>query len=208
MIDRLLRNATVYDLVQQATGARISEARIRDLLRPEEVNGVILDVGGGTGIMARLFAGADYCCMDLDIDRVRVARSRGSAALVGDAARIPVIGGSIDLVIQRAVSHHLTDSQFEALATESCRVLKPDGRLMFLDATWEPRRIRSRLLWAIDQGSHPRTEDHMRAVLARSFHIETSTTYAVFHRYFLAVGRPRADRSQVGEVDHSERVRG
>ena len=194
MIARALENPTVYDLIQLLTGARISEAKIRDLLGPVRRDMRILDVGGGTGIMAHIFdAGSDFTCMDLALDRVRIAGARGCAALVGDATRMPLVAGSIDLVIQRAVSHHLTDAEFAAMTSESSRVLKPDGRLLFLDALWDRSWIPGRILWSVDRGSHFRTEDQIRRVLETRFDFERSTTYAVYHRYFMAVARIRSN---------------
>ena len=192
MIERALENPTLYDLVQFLTGARISEAKIRDFLGPIPKDIRILDIGGGTGIVAPIFdAGKDFTCMDLALDRVRIAGARGSAGLVGDATRIPVKTASIDLAIQRAVSHHLTDEEFAAMTSETSRVLKPDGRLLFLDAIWAPRWIPGRILWSIDRGSHFRTESQMRKQLETGFTLERTMGYAIYHRYLLAIGRPR-----------------
>ena len=192
MIAKALENPTVYDLVQLLTGARISEAKIRELLGPVPKDVRVLDVGGGTGIMAQIFdAGRDFTCMDLAFDRVRIAGGRGSAPLVGDATRMPLMTASIDLVIQRAVSHHLTDDEFAAMTRESSRVLKPDGRLLFLDALWDRTWIPGRVLWSIDRGSHFRTQSQIRHTLETRFELERTMSYSIYHRYFLALGRNR-----------------
>jgi SAM-dependent methyltransferase len=197
MIARLLANATLYELVQVATGSRISEAKIRDILdmhSPGEPGTRILDAGGGTGIMASIFeAGLDYCCMDIDIARLRVARGRGASVVQGDVTAMPVRSASIDLVVLRAISHHLGDDGFARMIAESRRVIKPDGRLLFLDAIWAPSWLTGRLLWRVDQGSHARTEEGMRAVLETHFRLERRVAYSVLHRYFLALARPRSD---------------
>lgn len=195
MIARLLANATLYEFVQTATGSRISEARMRDLLGGSIEPGTrILDAGGGTGIIARVFdAGRNYCCMDLDLARLRVAQGRGASAIQGDVTRIPVSTASVDLVILRAISHHLSDDGFARMVAESRRVIKPGGRLLFLDAIWAPSWLPGRLLWRIDQGSKPRTEERMRAVLENHFELERRVEYSVYHRYFLALARPKSE---------------
>lgn len=194
MISRLLANATLYEFVQTVTGSQISEAKIREILGrggPIGPGARILDAGGGTGIMARVFdAGRNFCCMDLDLARLRVARGRGASVVQGDVTRMPVRTGSIDLVILRAISHHLTDDGFARMVTESRRVIKPGGRLLFLDAVWAPAWLPGRLLWGLDQGSHPRTEAHMRAALENHFELERREAYSIYHRYFLAMARP------------------
>lgn len=197
MIARLLANATLYELVQTATGSRISEAKMRELIGPIEPGTRILDAGGGTGIIARVFdSGRDYCCMDLDLARVRVASARGASAIQGDVTRMPIATASIDIVVLRAISHHLVDVGFAEMVAESRRVLKPDGRLLFLDAVWAPSWLPGRLMWRIDQGSHPRTEEHMRAVLETHFELVRGVTYSMHHRYLLALARPRTQVSR------------
>jgi ubiquinone/menaquinone biosynthesis C-methylase UbiE len=194
MIHRLLANSTLYELVQTLTGSRISEAKMRAALGALPSGTRILDAGGGTGILARIFdRGHLYICMDIELARVRFAEDRGAEALVGDAARMPVGTGAIDLVVLRAVSHHLADKDFALMIDESCRVLKPGGRLLFLDAIWAKSWLPGRLLWRIDQGSHPRTVDQMIKVLEAHFELESPVTYAVLHRYFLALARPKSN---------------
>ncbi len=196
MIERLLANAALYEFVQTATGSRISEARMRDILGPIEPGARILDAGGGTGIIARVFdRGRDYICMDLDLARVRVAQGRGASAIQGDVTRMPVRSASIDLVVLRAISHHLTDDGFAEMVAESRRIIKPGGRLLFLDAIWAPSWIPGRLLWGIDQGSQPRTEERMRAVLENHFELERRVAYSIYHRYFLVLARPKSEVS-------------
>jgi len=197
VISRLLANATLYEFVQTVTGSQISEAKIRDILGrggPIEPGARILDAGGGTGIMARIFdAGRNCCCMDLDLARLRVARGRGASVVQGDVTRMPVSSASIDLVVLRAISHHLGDDGFAKMVAESRRVIKPGGRLLFLDAVWAPAWLPGRLLWRLDQGSHPRTDDHMRAVLENHFELERREAYSIYHRYFLAMARPKSE---------------
>jgi ubiquinone/menaquinone biosynthesis C-methylase UbiE len=194
MIARLLANATLYEFVQEVTGSRISEARIREIVGPIEPGTRILDAGGGTGIIARAFGiGLDYSCMDLDLARLRVARRRGSSAVQGDVTLMPLRTDSIDLVVLRSMSHHLGDAGFAKMVAECWRVIKPSGRLLFLDAVWAPWWLPGRLLWGIDQGSHPRTAEHMRAVLETHFELERRVGYLVLHEYFLALAQPRTE---------------
>jgi SAM-dependent methyltransferase len=191
MIDYLLRKPAIYEWTQVATGSRISARRIRAILGPIPEGARILDAGGGTGIAAAIFArGRDYCCMDIDPDRVRLALDRGSSAFVGDCTRMPVASQAIDLVVLRAISHHLDNEGLELMMSESRRVLKPDGRLLFLDAIWAPAWIPGRVLWALDRGSHPRPVAALQAALNTHFQLERIDTYSLYHRYFLAVARP------------------
>jgi ubiquinone/menaquinone biosynthesis C-methylase UbiE len=187
----LLANSNLYDLIQMLTGSRIAEAKMRAFLGVVPPGTRILDAGGGTGILASLFdSDHRYMCMDIDLARVRAAKRRGAEALVGDVTRMPVREGAIDLVVLRAVSHHLSDQEFFKMIDESWRVLKPSGRLLFLDPVWAPNWLPGRLMWQIDQGSHPRTEVQMRAIIESRFELERGIRYFVHHRYFLALAQP------------------
>jgi ubiquinone/menaquinone biosynthesis C-methylase UbiE len=200
VIERLLANATLYEFVQTATGSRISEAKMRAMIGPVEPASHVLDAGGGTGIVARVFnCGRNYCCMDIDLARVRVAERRGASAVQGDVTAMPVADASIDIVVLRAISHHLDDDGFARMVAESRRVVKAAGRLLFLDAILAPSWLPGRLMWRIDQGSHPRTEEHMRKVLETHFDVERRETYSMHHRYLLALARPKAAKETVNE---------
>jgi SAM-dependent methyltransferase len=142
--------------------------------------------------------GLDYSCMDIDMARLRVAAARGASAVQGDVTLMPVTAGAIDIVVLRCISHHLTDAAFARMIAESRRVIKPGGRLLFLDAVWDPNWLPGRLLWRIDQGSHPRTEKDMRATLETHFELELHLNFSWYHRYLLALARPRAETLRSG----------
>ena len=200
---RVLANSALYQAVQVMTGSHISQAKMREILGGLEAGARVLDAGGGTGILAGML-GRDhaYVCMDIDQARLRVARKRGARVVAGDATRMPVATGAVDLVVLRAVSHHLTDQAMAMMIDESWRVLKAGGGLLFLDAIWAPSWLPGRLLWSIDQGSHPRTEVRMRAALENRFEFEREMTYAVYHRYFLALARPKGKELVSEETSH------
>ena len=173
---------------------------MREILEPIQPGLRILDAGGGTGNVAKIFdSGLSFYCMDIDFARLRVAKARGVSAVQGDATRMPVTDASIDLVVLRAVSHHLDDESFARMVAESRRVLKPTGSLLFQDPIWAPSRLPGRMLWRIDQGSHPRTEAQMRAVVENHFEIQRRVSFAVFHRYFLTLARPKPRSGQAAE---------
>ncbi len=152
----------------------------------------MLDVGAGTGIALSLLPEhTRYIWLDTDTAKLRGVRTPGAhaRAIIGDATRLPLRDRCVDVALCLAVSHHLTDARLEAMLGELARVVH--RRLIFLDALVVGASIRSRLLWAIDRGRHPRTLDTLRAAIERRFEIVTLEEYAVHHRYVLCTAVPR-----------------
>lgn len=98
--------------------------------------GRCLDVGCGTGAHLAALAGAGWSVVGVDAsaDQLRVARRRAgslvNALVQGDAAGLPFADGPFDLVVS-AFTHTDVDN-FAALADEVHRVLRPDGRFVYV----------------------------------------------------------------------------
>jgi SAM-dependent methyltransferase len=95
----------------------------------------VLELGCGTGLFTRGFAGrgARVTALDISLDLLLQAR-RGedmpARLVLGDAERLPFRGGCFDAVVGSSVLHHL-----EPLAAlrETHRVLAPGGRVAFAE---------------------------------------------------------------------------
>ena len=99
-------------------------------------SGSCLDVGCGTGAHLAALAGAGWSVMGVDAsaDQLRVARRRpgplGTALVQADAARLPFADGGLDLEVSGFT--HTDVDDFAALAAETRRVLRPDGRFVYI----------------------------------------------------------------------------
>jgi SAM-dependent methyltransferase len=155
----------------------------------------VLDVGCGTGISAPLFATTAYIGLDLDAGPLREFRRIYPAlpALRADSAALPIATAAADLVLFRAVLHHLDDAVLREAVAEAARVLRPEGRLVILEPV-PSARLRARLLWRLDRGSHPRSAQDLRAVLLDRFVVDEWQSYAIHHEYALGVLSRRAGR--------------
>ena len=103
---------------------------------------------------------------------------------------MPIASDSVDLVLSKAVSHHLDDDTLPALFGEAARILKFGGRFVFCDAMSAPRRWRSRTLWRYDRGSFPRAEATIRQQFDQHFATASWERFAVHHEYVIGVGTP------------------
>jgi 2-polyprenyl-6-hydroxyphenyl methylase/3-demethylubiquinone-9 3-methyltransferase len=91
---------------------------------------VLLDVACGGGLLAPHVAGLGYRHLGIDIGRsaVRVAREHGVQTAQGDVTRLPVRGGSCDVVVAGEIFEHVPD--LDSVVQEIARVLRPGGLLV------------------------------------------------------------------------------
>ncbi|MBI4678126.1 MAG: class I SAM-dependent methyltransferase [Elusimicrobia bacterium] len=110
--------------------SRLREFHLRRLMSGRR-GGILLDVGCGLGYLSETL-GEGFTCVGLEADPESLAlnKSRGLANMVrGSASRLPFKPDSIDAIICSEVLEHLPEGLDEEALRESCRVLKPGGRL-------------------------------------------------------------------------------
>ena len=92
----------------------------------------VLDVGAGPSEFARAFRaeGARYVPVDHDAS-VASVRDGG---VVGDALRLPLADGSVDVVFSSNMWEHVPDP--EAVADEMLRVTRPGGVVLLSYTNW------------------------------------------------------------------------
>jgi SAM-dependent methyltransferase len=90
-------------------------------------DGVLLDIGSGSGVVTRAAEGIFKRTIALDLSP-RILAAAGPIAdwrLAADTDALPLADGSVDVISCFAVLHHLCETG--ALAGEAARVLKPGG---------------------------------------------------------------------------------
>ena len=190
MLHRLVALPWVYDTAQTMVGAKQVRARLAARIKPLQSAARVLDIGGGTGSVGKLWSRSSrYICLDIDPMKLEgfIAKNPAGIALLGDATRIPIADGTVDVVLCTNVTHHLTDESLALMMAECARVLAPGGRLILSDAIWAPDRRVGRMIWHYDRGSFPRTAETLRAAVCGSMKIETWDQFAIWHEYFMCV---------------------
>jgi SAM-dependent methyltransferase len=129
----------------------------------------VLDVAGGTGQVARAYARAAALAIVLDATAPLLERGRREADAaglrnvvfeLGDAAALPYLDRSFDLVVSRFAVHHFPDPA-PPLA-EMVRVCRTGGRIAVIDLVAPAREL------AVDYDRRERMRDpsHTRALPA------------------------------------------
>jgi ubiquinone/menaquinone biosynthesis C-methylase UbiE len=180
----------MYDRIQALAGQKRVLERLSQEIAPLSPK-VVVDIGGGTGTVRNLLA-ADcrYICLDLEMPKLKGFRSKfpRGLAVLGDATSMAIVDDCADMVICKSVTHHLDDLMLKQVLDESRRVLRAKGRMILFDAVLNPQRLAGRMLWSLDRGSYPRTEEDLRKKLESRFKIIHWEKFAIYHEYILGIG--------------------
>jgi SAM-dependent methyltransferase len=188
----ILGNPRVYEFHQAYGGGRPIAAQVKRQL--EDVgDATVLDIGAGTGMVGGLVPRETrYIWFDNDRLKLRGLLSKriDCWAVLGDAARLPFCSAAADWTVMVEVSHHLPDGALRASLEEAARVTRE--RFVFVDAL-HGSRLRSKLLWKLDLGRFPRSEDELVGALDTSFEVERVERFRVNHDHLLCVCVPRGE---------------
>lgn len=133
-------------IIERVLGtARVEDARRQALA---QVKGDVLEIGLGTGLNLNAYPLAVRAMtvvtrdQDLHPLAVRRAAERGISIrhLQGSADQLPCSDRSFDTVVSTFLFCSLSSA--DAAARESARVLRPDGRLVFLEHIVAPTRLK------------------------------------------------------------------
>lgn len=102
---------------------------------------LVLDLGCGTGALARVAERAGYRVVGADMSAGMLAGMRASAisSVQCDAAVLPFPDGVFDGAISAYALRNITD--LEACFEETARVVRPGGRIAILEVATPPRRL-------------------------------------------------------------------
>lgn len=154
--------------VEEVSAQRAAMAADAARLRPRTV---AIDVGGGAGSHAAVFAGrgAAVLVVDRSVDMARAARLAGIPAVVGDGAALPLADTQADLVYFHLSIHH---GPVERWIAEAARVVRPGGTVWVWTLATEHHRSSFLARWfpsvaSIDEQRFP-DPDALAAVMMRA----------------------------------------
>jgi ubiquinone/menaquinone biosynthesis C-methylase UbiE len=108
---------------------------------PLHTDDLVLEVAAGTGHVARALAPSVRAVVALDATRAMLEQGRPAAPgnvvfVEGDAAALPFLDASFDVVVCRFAVHHFPEP--ERPVAEMRRCLRPGGRLAIADLVADP----------------------------------------------------------------------
>ena len=134
--DPYRRVAGFYDRLFEPMNRGLRVLGFRMFLPPRE--GTVLDVGCGTGLHLEMYQrlGCRLYGIDTSPSMLELASARlgESAALrLADASKMPYPAGFFDLVICMLALHEMEEKVRRIVIGEMTRVVKRDGRILFID---------------------------------------------------------------------------
>jgi ubiquinone/menaquinone biosynthesis C-methylase UbiE len=177
-LKRLLTNPRFYELFQKFLGgANAKKWLVKNFWAPRSGD-VIVDIGCGSGnILEHLPPDIEYLGIDTSEEYIRSARRRfaaGGTFFLGTAQDFVNQNNSYfdsaDLVLCNGLLHHLSDCEALEVLELSKRIMKSDGRLVCLEATYLARQTRlSRWILNRDRGKHIRSEQEWKDLIGQAF---------------------------------------
>jgi len=194
VFDGFVSQPAIYRVQTKLLGRKKLDAQMSAAIKPiatRTPNGIIVDVGGGTAQTRKLWPSEwTYISVDPDERMVEIDDTFLIDRRVGGADELPVDDESADVVLLQNMSHHLEDKIWVASLQEAHRVLKPSGKLVFMDATLSRKRWISRIFWKLDAGHFPRREEVLLEDISRSFSISDVSRFTLVHHVVLVTAIP------------------
>jgi SAM-dependent methyltransferase len=185
----ILGNPRLYDFHQAHGGGRPIAAEVASEMG-DASGTTVLDVGAGTGMVATTIpSNTRYVWLDNDELKLRgfLTKSLEALAVLGDGSQLPFRDEAIDRTVMVEVAHHLPDGALASCLREIARVTR--DRFVFVDAL-RGRRTRSKILWQLDLGRYPRSQDEILAALRARFEITKVDRFRVNHDHLKCVCIP------------------
>jgi cyclopropane fatty-acyl-phospholipid synthase-like methyltransferase len=174
--DRLLGTSAGYSAFRRLIRAdRMMTRLVREHFRVL-AGERLLDVGCGTGDLARLVPGVEYVGVDhnaayiggRDIAGVSAANPTFINADVATLSSLDI--GEFDIAVAVGVLHHVDDDVATMLIRAVREKLSPGGRFVTIDPVFHPdQRATARVLMALDRGRYVRHPADYQRLIASGF---------------------------------------
>lgn len=100
-------------------------------------DGILLDIGGGTGRITSNFLGLVDQIVNVDVtfEMLQVARNKGISSICSVGEKLPFSDSSISRIIIIDALHHINNQ--ERVVADAVRVLKPGGLILIVEPNYD-----------------------------------------------------------------------
>ncbi len=159
----ILSNSFIFDLFQWMIGDNNLKKRfVKEFVKPFE-GAKILDIGCGTGrILDFIPMNIEYTGYDLSPEYIEYASKRYKGRGKFFCSKIDTLStkqnSGFDIVIAKAVLHHIDDNEAKIMFEIASKNLKPNGYVVTLDGVFIENQSKiAKYLISKDRGKHVRT---------------------------------------------------
>jgi ubiquinone/menaquinone biosynthesis C-methylase UbiE len=149
------KTALLYDFVEKHIFADYSSAcaLINEYLTLDQYE-TIIDVGGGTGLIAKVLRKMtqenDIVVIDLSRSMLQKVGDPALSVIQGDVTSFPLKNETFTLAIMINTIHHIDEIKQQFALSEVFRILKKQGRIFIIDI-WFPNTFLSNLFVKIEK---------------------------------------------------------
>lgn len=181
---RILSIWNLYEFFQGLLGGRNARKWVVKNVWKIRGREKIVDIGCGPAtILKYLPHDVEYLGFDISENYIRAARKRFSGRgtfLLGSAHdflnHLDDRFTGADLVLCNGLLHHLSDEEASEVLELSKRIMKSNGRLVCIEATFLARQTRlSKWIVSTDRGRFVRSEEQWKDLISRAFDIHSTS---------------------------------
>jgi ubiquinone/menaquinone biosynthesis C-methylase UbiE len=173
------KTALVYNFIEKHICEDYSTAcaLINEYL-PLEAHETIIDVGGGTGLIAKFLRSKDseneIIVIDLSRSMLQKVNDPSLSVLQGDVTVFPLKDESFSLAVLINTIHHIDETKQSLALREVFRILKKQGRIFIIEI-WFPDTFLSNFFTTVEKllvgkTFHLTAEDMKQVVQDAGFH--------------------------------------
>jgi cyclopropane fatty-acyl-phospholipid synthase-like methyltransferase len=178
-IRKIFNNPLVYDLFQNAVGARKRRKKLISEYFQLKPGMKVLEIGCGPGVFSEhfghdiYFTGIDLSKSYIDYAKKRYAHKKNQQFICEDVNHFVLTSSAgFDLVYMVGLLHHLEDEECSKVFKTAYEALKPGGRLVCVEPVYTKEQSSiARYLISKDRGQNVRTVESYEKLASRSFTI-------------------------------------
>jgi len=177
-LKKLLAFSRLYEFFTHLLGGKKARRWLAKNVWKLKGGETVIDLGCGVGtVVEYLPLDIDYVGVDISESYIRAARKRFSERgtfFLGNVSDFLNQEDSrikrADMVLCSGLLHHLPDDEVIEVLELSKRIMKPNGRLVCLEAVYLAHQTKlSKWIVSTDRGSYVRSEQEWKDLLSRAF---------------------------------------